>query len=905
MSILLTNERGIYKMVTGRGKKAGIFLFGLIFLSFLLLIAGCNGESKSNSGLDDATLKALLQSQAPSEADIFKQIASEEGTLPPDVVEAQAEALSLTVHAAEQVPGYTDNDEIVYFWVSQLDTVVDLPDQNGIIRGDIVYAFVYMELPDHPLLKGQVTFHYRWMENTSIGNYWKETGHTVNKAIDVSGSISGSVLNEITEEPISRAKVYAKNDDGTLSLIAVTSTSGSFEVSAVKPGTVKVYAFADEFQISEVPGVSVSAGQTTSLPNPIKLIPIVDMNSFATIRGKVYFRDGITPIYRIAIQEKVEKTLVYVTGSNGQQASGGLTTYTDQNGEYQISFLPPGDYQLRVRMQELSQIKSFGTQAYDPAIAWVPITITSEMALGTQVIDLPDIRMDNMPPVLNSINLQKEDVNPGESITINADSFDPDNDILSYYWSVSAGTLSLSISNTVEWTAPDDVGTPNICLTVSDKKGAISYQCVPINVGWIKILWENEICFGGGNSYCSDFDMIADDFGGAFFGYSAWHPWESNRTSINVQRRNNNGDLLWDVLLGYAPYQMDELFRLVSDGAGGIIAVWSETNAIFASRIDLSGNVLWKSGWITAGGTPAWYLSKINAISDGSGGAIVFWIDGSGPFDFLAQRIDVNGNLLWSPGGVNVSTSSIRQDLRQYDSIASDMSGGAIITWTDENGGYIYANRVDGYGNIAWQPNGIPICTESHTHYSPVITSDNLGGAIISWIDTRNEISSDIFAQRVDSLGNIQWTLDGIEIMDNNFNSVLLQTQNYQNGVIYLSGSLFQGVDENGNLLRNSRRSVIDGNENDIVRDNMGGYLISYNKGGDSYGPDLYLQLIDGDGNDLWGVGGALLSSQPWGQDNSKIIITGPDEAIIIWRDFSQAGTMASSSAAKVRFLNY
>ena len=116
-----------------------------------------------------------------------------------------------------------------------------------------------------------------------------------------------------------------------------------------------------------------------------------------------------------------------------------------------------------------------------------------------------------------------------------------------------------------------------------------------------------------------------------------------------------------------------------------------------------------------------------------------------------AQKVNGDGNISieWPIDGVALCTASGDQGFPQ---IASDGTGGAIITWQDNRGATIdiYAQRVDGDGDIpsGWPADGVALCTASGDQENPQITSDSTGGAIITWEDGRGA-SIDIYAQRV------------------------------------------------------------------------------------------------------------------------------------------------------------
>ena len=100
-----------------------------------------------------------------------------------------------------------------------------------------------------------------------------------------------------------------------------------------------------------------------------------------------------------------------------------------------------------------------------------------------------------------------------------------------------------------------------------------------------------------------------------------------------------------------------------------------------------------------------------------------------------------------------ICTAASTQDV---PNIVSDGSGGAIITWEDRRGSNydIYAQRVTAAGLVQWTASGDSICTATADQQSPVIASDGSGGAIITWCDGRSS-NLDIYAQKVDVYGHL------------------------------------------------------------------------------------------------------------------------------------------------------
>jgi len=151
-------------------------------------------------------------------------------------------------------------------------------------------------------------------------------------------------------------------------------------------------------------------------------------------------------------------------------------------------------------------------------------------------------------------------------------------------------------------------------------------------------------------------------------------------------------------------------------------------------------------------------------ISDGAGGAIMVWRDGRGADeDIYAQRI-FSSVVMWTVDGVPICTAT---RIQAEPKVVSDGAGGAIISWHDHRSdtvySQIYAQRVNKWGTIQWVTNGVPLSTATvrHSFYNHQLTSDGAGGAIVAWEGIYN---TSVFAQRIDALGSVQWALDGVEL---------------------------------------------------------------------------------------------------------------------------------------------
>ncbi len=165
------------------------------------------------------------------------------------------------------------------------------------------------------------------------------------------------------------------------------------------------------------------------------------------------------------------------------------------------------------------------------------------------------------------------------------------------------------------------------------------------------------------------------------------------------------------------------------------------------------------------------YQGSLVGAPDSLGGMVLVWQDHRGTsLRVYAQRLDENGNLLWTENGTALNESG---DQQFHPWICGDGTGGAWVVWNDRTGGYgsIYVQRLDANGDPDWAPpGGQSIATGSvwSDNSLPVCASDGLGGVIVAWVQEINPPSGDfqVVAQRIDSDGYILWIAGGVVVGD-------------------------------------------------------------------------------------------------------------------------------------------
>lgn len=309
-------------------------------------------------------------------------------------------------------------------------------------------------------------------------------------------------------------------------------------------------------------------------------------------------------------------------------------------------------------------------------------------------------------------------------------------------------------------------------------------------VGWI-VLWVNDDGFasdlrvnhvyadgsllspanGGGTTLASSLTslggiaMASDGVGTVVFGYGATAAWSENRNGgaagydIYARRINNSGVVQWSGNgVPVCDLNGDQQNPAMVNTGASVTIVWDDQRTpdrnIWAQKLDASG----VSQWL-ADGLPVCQASGSQVapklVSDQAGGVIVVWTDArSGTNKIYAQRLDANGQRLWTPAdGIPVCGASGAQF---NPAVVTDGAGGIIVAWQDRRGADddLYAQRLDPNGNLLWTLNGAPLSRSIGNQQSVQVTSDGASGVVAAWTDLRSGVQ-DIFANRIEANGTV------------------------------------------------------------------------------------------------------------------------------------------------------
>ncbi len=271
---------------------------------------------------------------------------------------------------------------------------------------------------------------------------------------------------------------------------------------------------------------------------------------------------------------------------------------------------------------------------------------------------------------------------------------------------------------------------------------------------------------------------------------------------------------------------------------------------ILVLGISVNASAEWPEGGIRWGSGFHWPWHQWAVVPDNQGGMFGVWLDAD--WDFRIQHVDNEGNLMFEYPGVKI----IDDPDSQVEPIAcSDRQGGIVFAWKEyRNHGWndIYLQRVGSDGNEIWEHNGVPVIVDPDREtYDYRLESLSNSMTIVVWNHVTGILSSEIHAQLLDTLGNIQWDSAGMIISDGG---------------------------ENGYV----RHPYVSIDSLDHI------YVTWMDKSDDSLNGGVYAQKIDIEGNTYWGENGARICYGDIG-DFSRYYdatVDGNGGIFVVWRDF-------------------
>ncbi len=201
--------------------------------------------------------------------------------------------------------------------------------------------------------------------------------------------------------------------------------------------------------------------------------------------------------------------------------------------------------------------------------------------------------------------------------------------------------------------------------------------------------------------------------------------------------------------------------------------------------------------------------SDYDILSDKDGGFFAAYHPFNGQdYDLKAQHINANGEKIW-PEGTSICNAAGDQTGMQLVTDNITPLNGIILAWVDHRGANseVYAQRINHLGETLWQENGIPVSDPANSLNKgrPQIVSNGDNGAIVTFFSEKSaSIYNDVIAQHVSSSGSLIWPAGGVLVSGSDtLKSNLLATGDLNGG----EALAWQGTtttDANGNPVENN-----------------------------------------------------------------------------------------------------
>jgi hypothetical protein len=313
--------------------------------------------------------------------------------------------------------------------------------------------------------------------------------------------------------------------------------------------------------------------------------------------------------------------------------------------------------------------------------------------------------------------------------------------------------------------------------------------------------------------------------------------------NLSIVKRNGADVVLWTT---NGPGILPE--TAAPDRSGGVIYA-AGTGDVFAFRVNSAGALPWGSFVTVCNATNTQNLAA--AATDAAGNLYVIWKDqrnGTGNFQFFAQKLNSSGVAQWTANGVLVTSLGLTT-VTPPATVVPDEAGGCIFAWPDARAGVVgssdvYAQRIDTNGTAVWTANGVVVCNAAGTQNSMLGIPDGAGGAIELWMDQRSG-DFDLFAQRIDPSGTSLWTANGV-------------------GIAIASG---------------------DQGEPALLPDGAGGAFVTWSdcRNCGTNGLDIYAQHLNSAGVAQWTANGVVVTDATGQQTTPNLISDGSGGIIVAW----------------------
>jgi hypothetical protein len=316
---------------------------------------------------------------------------------------------------------------------------------------------------------------------------------------------------------------------------------------------------------------------------------------------------------------------------------------------------------------------------------------------------------------------------------------------------------------------------------------------------------------------------------------------------------------------------------------------------ILLAVVALSGTVAWDHNLKVRSCTA---LEWSGASTPAPGGGMFYvWSDCRGTDrDIYAQLVNAQGIPLWTEP-LPVDTKSHSQS---HPAVVTTSDNCFVIAWIDKSiskSGDVFIQKVDPQGQLLWTEGGIRV-TSSGQSYDLRLVPDAMGGVIVGWNNISDVNGIGCFAQSYSPAGSIRWIDPYVQINSIDQYEFTDMISDGANGIYAAQSCIYSPdsqvivtrIDLNGSPAWDQPVVFGTGSDDDMNRDGKlalgSDALYLYWDRWDEYEPLLQLQKISPSGNPLW-TQPVVVQEDP-GKDNyvEGIVWSATDDSVILTSSF-------------------
>ena len=286
-------------------------------------------------------------------------------------------------------------------------------------------------------------------------------------------------------------------------------------------------------------------------------------------------------------------------------------------------------------------------------------------------------------------------------------------------------------------------------------------------------LWDpNGVPLSNQSGEQSSHNLCVDGNGGA---YALWVDKNGSGTYVGTHLGPNQSDIIAQGVGVLVSSYQNGGFSLEYAGNGEAVMVWTQSvdgdqSDLRAQRINQNMESLWNDDGGDSGKTicdAEGIQSKAKVTTFNDNNVAVVWRDlrNDPDGDVYAQILDESGNPLLSEDGIIVC-----DDTGQQASPRVKTDGvHAFIYWEDKRFNNVdpFVQKMDTQGNLLWTNNGVQVISDPNDQDQVRMTVDNNGGAFFAWIDGRGDdniewAGSDIYLEHISSSGDLSFAPSGL-----------------------------------------------------------------------------------------------------------------------------------------------